>query len=420
MVAATSALGKRETPIDVMQRNLQAAAQQLGVEHELLALISRPIREMRVELPVRMDDGTQQIFSAFRVQHTDVRGPYLGGVRFHPSVTVEQMRALAFAMTWKCAVTGVPFGGAQGGVACDPTSLSAGEWERLTRAYISHMDSSMGPYSDVAAPELNCGETQIAWMLDQYSQLHGGIPAAFLGKPTQLCGLIAYDRAVGRGVSLLLQAVANTLAIEVEGLRVAIQGFGKVGASVAMQLSQAGCRVVAVSDTRGAIYNSAGIDPCELLGHKHRTGSVLGYPSADHIRHDALLECDCDVLVPAALDCVLHARNAAQVQARLIVEAASIPTTISADAVFARKGSIVIPDILANSGGAIASHLEWSQNLQQVATDEDQVNRELDRSLLRAYTAVEQRVRENKSTLREAAYLIAVERVARAERLRAA
>lgn len=420
MVAASSAVGKRETPIDVLLWNLQTSAQRLGLEPDLLAILSRPLRETRVELPVRMDDGKQQVFSAFRVQHNDVRGPHLGGVRFHPTVNVEQIRALAFAMTWKCAVACVPFGGSQGGVACDPSSMSSGEYERLSRAYIAGMHGLMGQYSDVVTTDLSCGEKQIAWMLDEYSQLHGGMSAAFVGKPIRLGGLSGYDRAAARGVICLLKAVTNALAIKVEGLRVAIQGFGRIGASLAMMLAQAGCRVVAVSDTRGAIYNRDGIDPCELIGHKQRTGSVAAFPSAQCITQEALLECDCDVLIPAAMDCVLTARNAARVQARLIIEAASIPTTTTADAVFARKGTIVVPDILANAGTVIASHLEWSQNLQQVTMDEVQVNCEIDRNLQRAYVSVEQRARENKSTLRDAAYSIAVERVARAEKLRAA
>jgi glutamate dehydrogenase (NAD(P)+) len=420
MVAATSAVGKRETPIDVMHRNLQAAAQRLGLEPELLAVLSRSTREIRVDLPVRMDDGTQQIFAAYRVQHTDVRGPYLGEVRFHPTVTIDQMRALAFATTWKCAVANVPFGGAQGGVACDPRAMSPQEFEHLARTYAARMHGVIGPFRDVVAPDVNAGEKQVAWMLDEYSQLNEVQPAAFVGKPISLGGLANYECAVGRGVCCLLRAVAKTLAVEVEGLRVAIHGFGKTGAATALQLSKAGCRIVAVSDTHGAVYGGDGLDISELLGHKQRTGSVAGLPETKPITQDALLESDCDVLIPATVDTVLTARNAARVQARLIIEAASNPTTSGADEIFARKGTIVVPDILSTAANAIAAHLEWSQNLQQVSFDQDRVQYELQRDLLRAYAAVEQRTREERSTLREAAYLIAVERVARVEKLRVA
>ena len=420
MVAATSAVGKRETPIDVMNRNLQAAAQRLGLDAELYGILCRSTHETCVELPVRMDDGTQHIFAGIRVRYNDARGPLLGGLRFHPSVSLEQLRALASATTWKCAVASVPFGGAQGGVACDPRTISAREFELLIRKYVERMHMLMGPYCDVVVPEVNTGEKQMGWIVDELIQLHRTTPAAVAGKPLKAGGLSGYDRAVGRGICRLLEAVAGERGFESKTLRVAIQGFGKVGSSVAVQLAQSGCRIVAVSDSRGAIYKSEGIDPRKLLGHKQRTGSVGEFPFAQRITHDALLESDCDVLVPAALDCAINGRNAARIQARLIIEAANIAITTSADAIFTRRGTIVIPDILASAGSVIASHLEWSQNLQQVVWDEERVNCELDTSLLRAYKHVEQRGREEHITLRDAAYLIAVERVARTERLRAA
>jgi glutamate dehydrogenase (NAD(P)+) len=420
MVAATSALGRRELPSDIMFRNFQTAAQRLGLEPEMQALLSSDAREIRVELPVRLEDGAQQIFTAFRVQHSDVRGPFVGGIRFHPSVTVEQLRAHAHSATWKCAVASVPFGGSQGGVICDPSVLSKREFELVVRQYAARMHSTMGPYADIVAPDVNTGELQIEWIADEYRRLHGQVPAVVVGKSAADGGLIGYQHAVGVGVRTVLGAVCVDVGFELKELRIAIQGFGKVGAAVALKLADAGCRIVAVSDSRGAIYNSDGIDARELLAHKQRTGSVAEFASAQGITKDALLECDCDVLIPAALDCVLSARNAARVQARLVIEAANIPTTSAADAIFAKKGIIVVPDIVANAGGAIAHHLEWSQNLQQVVYDEDHVVRELEKNLLRTYGDVSKRAEENKVTLREAAYLIAVERVARAERLRTA
>jgi glutamate dehydrogenase (NAD(P)+) len=419
MVAATSAVAKRETPIDVMYRNLQAAAQRLGLDADLLSRLSRTTRETCVELPLRTEDGVQHFFSGLRVQHTDVRGPYLGGLRLHLSVNVDQMRALAFATTWRCAVANVPFGGAQGGVACDPKAMSPRDCELLIRMYADRLNRELGPYSDVMAPEVNTGEKQMSWILDEMSQFYRGAPAAVVDKPVESGGL-NYHRLVGHGISNLLAIVADERESQLQKLRVAIQGFGSVGTNTAIGLAQAGCRIVAVSDSRGAIYKSDGIDISSLIAHKQRTGSVGEFPSAQRITHDALLESDCDVLIPAALDCVLNARNAARVQARWICEAANIAITSSADVIFARKGIMVVPDILATAGSAIASHLEWSQNLQQVTYDEDRVNCEMQVALLRAYKAVAQRASEEKLTLREAAYLVAVERVARTEKLRAA
>ena len=404
MVAATSALGRRELPSDIMFRNFQTAAQRLGLQPEMQALLSSDAREIRVELPVRLEDGSQQIFTAFRVQHSDVRGPFLGGIRFHPSVTVEQLRALAQSATWKCAVASVPFGGSQGGVICDPSVFSRSELELVVRQYAARMHSSMGPYADIVAPDVNTGELQIEWIADEYRRLNGQVPAAVVGKSAAQGGLLGYQQAVGVGVRTLLGAVSGHIGCELKELRIAIQGFGKVGTAVGLELADAGCRIVAVSDSRSAIYNSDGIDPCQLLAHKQRTGSVAAFPSGQRITGDALLECDCDVLIPAALDCVLTARNAARVQARLVIEAANIPTSSAADAIFAKKGIIVLPDIVANAGSAIASHLEWSQNLQQVAYGEDHVDsrtrQNSSANLWRAFETGRERIRSHCAKLR--------------------
>jgi glutamate dehydrogenase (NAD(P)+) len=415
---ATAIPAVRESAIEITRRNFQLAAQRLGLDADMQTLLSTPFREVRVEVPVRMDDGKLKVFVGYRVQHNSSRGPAKGGIRYHPMVDVDEVRALAEAMTWKTAVANVPFGGAKGGIAVDPTQMSLGELERLTRRYTSRIHLLLGPYRDVPAPDVNTNAQVMTWIFDSYSAAHGYTPACVTGKPVEMGGSQGREQATGRGVALMVREVARDQSLELGKLRMAVQGFGNVGSNAALLVAELGCKVVAVSDVFGAIHNPTGLDVARLREHVKATGKVAGFPGSEKISNEDLLECDCDVLVPAALECVLHGGNAGRVKAKVIVEGANLPTTPSADAVLEQKGVTVVPDILANAGGVTCSYFEWAQNLQQVFWDESHVNAELEKYMTRAYRAVADRARSDKSSLRVAAYCVAVERVARAEKLR--
>jgi glutamate dehydrogenase (NAD(P)+) len=408
----------KETAIDVARENFAKAAHVLGLNQDMQILLSTPFREVRVEVPVRMDDGRLKVFTGYRVQHNGARGPATGGIRYHPTVDIDEIRALAMTMTWKTAVVNVPFGGAQGGVACDPSEMSAAELERLTRCFTSRIHLLLGPYRDVPAPDVNTNAQVMTWIFDEYSKSNGYTPACVTGKPLEMGGSPGREQATGRGVSLMLREAANDLGLDLRNLRVAVQGFGNVGSNAAQLIAAMGCKIVAISDVYGAVCKPEGIDLDALKAHVKAKGSVAGFAGARKISNDDLLECDCDVLVPAALECVLHGGNASRVKARLIVEGANLPLTPSADAVFERKGINVVPDILANAGGVTCSYFEWAQNLQQVSWEEKRVNHDLEQIMLKAYQEVTARARQGKLSLRTAAYCIAVERVARVERLR--
>lgn len=407
-----------ETAIQVTRENFLKAARILGLNEDMQILLSTPYREVRVEVPVRMDDGRLKVFTGYRVQHSGVRGPAKGGIRYHPTVEIDEVRALAAAMTWKTAVVNIPFGGAKGGVACDPGQMSQGELERLTRRFTSRIHLMLGPYRDVPAPDVNTNAQVMMWIFDEYSKAHGYTPACVTGKPLEMGGSLGREQATGRGMSLMVREGAGDAGFDLAGLRIAIQGFGNVGSNAAQLIAALGCKVVAVSDVRGGAYKSEGLNIEQLKAHVKATGTVAGFAGARKISNDDLLECECDVLVPAALECVLHAGNAARVKARLIVEGANLPTTPSADGIFERKGVTVVPDILANAGGVTCSYFEWAQNLQQVSWDEERVNHDLEQIMIRAYQEVVTRAREKNLSLRTAAYCIAVERVARLEKLR--
>ena len=407
-----------ETATDVTRENFLKAARILGLDGDMQLLLSTPYRELRVEVPIRMDDGRLKVFTGYRVQHNGVRGPAKGGIRYHPMVDVDEIRALAATMTWKTAVVNIPFGGAKGGITCDPSQMSQQELERLTRRFTSRIHLMLGPYRDVPAPDVNTNAQVMTWIFDEYSKSHGYTPACVTGKPLEMGGSLGREQATGRGVSLMVREAARDLGMDLTGLRVAIQGFGNVGSNAAQLIAALGCRIVAVSDVNGAVYKTEGINPEDLKAHAKLKGTVTGFLGGKKMSNADLLECDCDVLIPAALECVLHAGNASRVKAKLIVEGANLPTTPSADTILEQKKVTVVPDILANAGGVICSYFEWAQNLQQVFWDEERVNRDLEQTMVKAYQEVTARGRQLKSSLRTAAYCIAVERVARVEKLR--
>jgi glutamate dehydrogenase (NAD(P)+) len=407
-------------PREIVDHHFALAAERLGLSKEEQLLLKTPFREVKVEVPVRMDDGSLRVFQGYRIQHSGARGPAKGGIRYHPDVDADEIRALAEVMTWKTALVDVPFGGAKGGVACDPMQMSQPELERLTRKFIARIHRVLGPFRDVPAPDVNTNSQVMAWIFDEYSSRHSYSPACVTGKPLELGGSRGRQQATGRGVMLVLGEHLKDLGLSFQGLRIAIQGFGNVGANAALLLAEQGCEIFAVADVYGGIVSKdwKGLPIRELVDHVKKTGSVIDFPGTDPIRNQEVLFLPCDVLIPAALECALHQENAHRVKARIIAEAANLPTTPEADEIFEKKGITVLPDILTNAGGVVVSYLEWVQNLQQVSWEEEKVNEELQRYLTRAYREVATLAWSEKLSLKQAAYMTAISRVARAEALR--
>ncbi len=407
-----------EDPREIVEYNFQRAADRLGLDKEMRTLLTMPFREVRVEIPVRMDDGSLRVFVGYRVQHSGVRGPAKGGIRYHPSTDLNEVRALAAAMTWKTALVNIPFGGSKGGIAVDPKRMSAGEVQRLTRGYIRRLHHFLGPYRDVPAPDVNTNAQVMAWIFDEYSAQHGYTPACVTGKPVELGGSLGREAATGRGVFYLTEAFLKDLGMPLAGARVALQGFGNLGSFAARFFAQAGARLVGVADVSGGVMNERGLDVDALLEYARTRREVAGFPAGQPISNDDLLSLDCDILIPAALHCVITKKNAEKIRARVIAEGANLPTTPEGDEILARRGIHVLPDILTNAGGVTVSYFEWAQNLQQIFWEEERVNAEMHKILIRAYRQVAERATQEKISLRGAAYTIAVDRVARAERLR--
>jgi len=402
--------------------NFSLAAQRLGLSDDQQLLLRTPFREVKVSVPVQMDDGSLRVFTGYRIQHSGARGPAKGGIRYHPAVDAGEMQALAEIMTWKTALVDIPFGGAKGGIACEPTQLSAGELERLTRRYVSRIHRFIGPFRDIPAPDVNTNAQVMAWILDEYSSRHGYSPAVVTSKPIELGGIRGRAAATGTGVGMVLAEHMKASGRSLSGLRVAIQGFGNVGSNAAAFIEQHGGEIIAVGDVNGAILSS-GSRPLrvhDLIEHVRLTGSVVDFPGAVAIDNEELIALPCDVLVPAALENALTEDNAGTVRASVIVEGANLPTTAAADRIFRDRKIEVIPDLLANAGGVVASYFEWTQNLQQTRWPLDKVNRQLSAYLTRAYRAVRKVAEGRDMSLREAAWLIAIDRVARAESLRGA
>lgn len=403
-------------------RNFTAAADRLGLSEEQRVLLRTPFRELKVSVPVQMDDGSLRVFAGYRVQHNGARGPGKGGIRYHPDVNMSEMHALAEIMSWKTALVEVPFGGAKGGVACDPSQLSKAELERLTRRYISRIHRFIGPFRDIPAPDVNTNEQVMAWILDEFSSRHGYSPACVTSKPVELGGIRGRGAATGTGIGMVLAEHMKSLGRSLRGTRVAIQGFGNVGSNAAAYIEQHGGEVIAVTDVHGGIL-STGSGPLrinELIEHVRVTGSVVDFPDTRPISNAELIALPCDVLIPAALENALTESNAADVRAAVVVEGANLPTTAAADQILREKNVDVIPDLLANAGGVVVSYFEWMQNLQQAQWPRQKVNRKLRAYLVRAYRAVRKVAEARKMSMREAAWLIAVDRVARAESLRGA
>jgi glutamate dehydrogenase (NAD(P)+) len=399
---------------------LESAVSVLGLDEGLHQLLATPRRSLEVAVPLRRDDGTLEVLQGYRVQHNLSRGPAKGGIRFHPRTDLDEVRALAMWMTWKCALIGIPYGGAKGGVAVDPRRLSRNELERVTRRYASEIMPIIGPEKDIPAPDVGTDEQTMAWIMDTYS-IHSGytVTGVVTGKPVSLGGSQGRAGATSRGVMYAAFSALREAGVDHRGVRVAVQGFGKVGGLAAQYLHDAGCCVVAVSDVGGGIYNPRGLDPAALLKHlRSGADTVVGYPGTDTVTNSELLELDVDVLVPAALEGVLHEGNAAAVRARFVVEGANGPTTPDADKILEDRGVVVVPDILANSGGVAVSYFEWVQDLQAYFWSEDEVNDRLKALMESSYAEVSQLAADKGLSLRTAAQVIGVGRVADAHRTR--
>jgi glutamate dehydrogenase (NAD(P)+) len=374
---------------------------------------------MEVSIPVKMDDGSLRVFIGWRVHHNLARGPAKGGVRYSPTLTLEEVKGLAMLMTWKCAVVDIPYGGAKGGVVCNPSELSDGELERLTRRYTTELILLLGPERDIPAPDLGTDERIMAWMMDTYSMNVGySVPGVVTGKPVNIGGSRGRREAPGRSVAICVEEAAARLGIRLEDARVVVQGFGKVGSVVALLLYSLGCKIVAVSDVKGGIYNPQGLNPVKLMSHKRQTKTVSDYKEGDYVTNEELLGLPCDILIPAAIEGVITEKNADKIRARLIVEAANGPITPEADAILRDRGIFIVPDILANAGGVVVSYFEWVQDIQQFFWTEQEVNERLRQVIKRAFGEVWEVMRERGVDMRTAAYILAVSRVAEAIKMR--
>jgi glutamate dehydrogenase (NAD(P)+) len=398
---------------DTALHQFDTVAELLQLDPNISSVLRMPKRELVVHFPVKMDDGSHRLFTGYRVHHNLMRGPAKGGIRFAPEVDLDEVRALAMWMTWKCAVVGIPFGGAKGGVACDPKQLSRRELENLTRRYATEISFFIGPDRDIPAPDMNTNAQVMAWIMDTYS-MHAGhsVPAVVTGKPISIGGSEGRVEATGRGVSYVTEQILHTIDRSVKGSTVAVQGSGNVGSVTATLLHKAGAKIVAMADSDGGIYNEAGLDIPSVMMSVREHHTVAGYKRADRITNEALLSLPVDVLVPAATQNQLTIANAANVKAKVVVEGANGPTTPAADAILKDKGVIVVPDIVANAGGVTVSYFEWVQDLQSFFWSEDEINLKLHSIITKALAEVLAMAKDAHVDLRTAANLIAVRRVA--------
>ncbi len=403
---------------EATQYYFKRAAKGLGMGARLEHVLVMPKREVKVICSIELDNGELAAFSGFRVQHDNSRGPMKGGLRYHPDVDPDEVNALASLMTWKTAVANIPYGGAKGGINCDPNKLSYQELQRVTRAFVDEIHDVIGPGLDIPAPDMGTNAQTMAWIVDQYSKYHGWTPQVVTGKPLELGGSEGRESATGKGLQFAIAAVLADDGKEIADSTFAIQGFGNVGAWAARFINAEGGKVIAVSDLSGAIRNKKGLDIEALMRYVRERGSISGFPGADPIPAEDLLSCQCDVLVPAALGNVLTRENANEIAARYIIEGANGPTSPEADEIFIKRGITVVPDIFANSGGVIVSYFEWVQNVQQFRWREDRVNTELHALMLDAYREIKKTAQSNKCDLRTAAFILAISRVARATSLR--
>jgi glutamate dehydrogenase (NAD(P)+) len=405
----------RENPFSLAQHQLQQVADTFGIDQRLVEVLQECKKAVEVSIPTSMDDGSVRAFAGFRVTHNIARGPSKGGMRYHPAVTRDEIKALAMWMTWKCALMGLPFGGAKGGVVCDPKEMSRGELERMTRRFTSEIINEIGPEKDIPAPDVGTNAATMAWIFDTYSMNKGhSVLGVVTGKPLTIGGSLGREEAPSRGALFCLASALQRRGRSLAGTRIAVQGFGTVGSSFARFAAEEGALVVAVSDSTGGVFNDKGIDIAAAVEHKRSGGSLSQLKGGDRITNDELLLLDCDVLAPCALEQVITDENADQVRAALIVEGANGPVTPAADEILEGNGVLVLPDVLANAGGVVVSYFEWVQGLQEYFWKEDEVNARLNEIVTRAFDETWATVEERKTSMRMAAYGLAVQRVAEA------
>jgi glutamate dehydrogenase/leucine dehydrogenase len=405
-------------PHEMALVQLRHVAKRMKLDPNLHEVLKHPMRSLEVSIPVRMDNGTIRVFTGYRVQHSMARGPAKGGVRFHQNVTLDEVKALAMWMTWKCAVVGIPYGGAKGGVIVDPRQLTHGELERMARRYFSEISVIIGEQKDIPAPDVNTNAQTMAWFMDTYSMGQGyAVPAIVTGKPVDIGGSEGREKATSRGITFCIREAAKALKLDLKGATIAIQGFGNVGGHLAPLAADMGMKVVAVSDVNGGIHDPKGLDIKALQAHVKQTGSVKDFAGSKHITNSQLLELKVDVLAPCALEGVIHKGNAPDLKCKILAEGANGPTTPQADKILAEKGIYVIPDVLCNAGGVTASYFEWVQGLQSFFWTEDEVNERLDKIMTKAFHQVHdiwlrENTKDEPLTVRQAAYMLAVKRVA--------
>ncbi len=404
---------------EITKLQFDRAADILRLPHDLREVLKNPKRQLIVSIPVKMDDGSVRVFEGYRVQHNIARGPTKGGIRYHPNVTLDEVKALAAWMTWKCATVNIPYGGGKGGVVCDPKRMSKGELERLTRRYTSEIYPIIGPEIDIPAPDVYTDAQTMAWIMDTYSMTKGAtVLGVVTGKPVGLGGSEGRNTATARGVQVIAREACRVKKIPIKGATAAVQGFGNAGSYSALFLAEDGARIVAASDSRGGVYNPKGIDPVAAVEHKEKTGALAGLKGTTEITNEELLELKCDILVPAALENQITRANAERVKAKVVVEAANGPTTPYGDEILYRKGTFVVPDILANAGGVTVSYFEWVQDLQGFFWSEKEVNRVMEQIMVRAFREVYETSKRHRVDMRTAAYVLAIGRVAEATRVR--
>jgi glutamate dehydrogenase (NAD(P)+) len=405
----------RENPFLLAQQQLHKVADTFGIDDRLVEVLKQCKKTVEVSIPTAMDDGSVRAFAGYRVTHNVSRGPSKGGIRYHPDVTQDEVKALAMWMTWKCSLMGLPFGGAKGGVVCDPKTMSLRELERMTRRYTSEIINEIGPEKDIPAPDVGTNAQTMAWIFDTYSMNKGhSVLGVVTGKPLSIGGSLGREEATARGATFCLESALEKKGRSMQGLRVAVQGFGKVGAYFAKFIAEQGATVVAISDSTGGIYNPNGIDIAAAFAHKRGGGSISELKGGEHITNEELIALDCDVFAPCALEQVVTEANASQVKARVIVEGANGPLTPAADEILEANGVMILPDVLANAGAVVVSYFEWVQGLQEYFWKEDEVNARLNSIITRAFDETWATYEERKTSMRMAAYGLAVQRVAEA------
>lgn len=407
-------------PFEMALKQLEEVAKLIELDGGMHQVLAHPKRVLTVSVPVKMDSGEIKVFTGFRSQHNDARGPYKGGIRYHPQVSIEEVKALSMWMTWKCAIADIPYGGGKGGIICNPKEMSNGELERMTRRYAYGIADIIGPHIDIPAPDVYTGGKEMAWIMDTYSALKGNYvqPEVITGKPLSIGGSLGRNEATGRGLSITVREAAKKLKIDLKTATVAVQGFGNAGQFASQLVEAQGATVVAASDSQGGVHNKAGISISALRKHKEKTGSVVGFSGAKSINNEDLLETDCTILIPAALENQINGKNARNIQAKLVAEAANGPTTPDADDVLYKNKTMVIPDILANGGGVTVSYFEWLQNLRREYWTEDEVNQKLDKNITKAFLETYKTHEDYGVNMRKASMVLAINRVVEATQIR--